>query len=259
MVERFAPLPDGSGDARYPKLTTAVETSDKPPAQGATPEIAEDIALPEPVRVRVLEELAGDAAALREHLRGRGWTEEAAAAEVDAWLGAGPAVWRELEEIHRPIAVRWAERLMRPERNKLEVGLLLAACASLVPAAAAIPLGLDVLRDAPFGTGWTVCALGCVISATALPGILRRHASYDAARLRIIAALSLAAPVTALLGAALAMSVASASSGLLRSVEVATALAAYGLMVGIAGGAVWSIGHASRFTRHSPAQRRGGS
>jgi hypothetical protein len=217
-MEHFAPLPDEAMTAR----------------------------LPEPVRVRVMEELEGDAAALLGHFRARGMSEEAAAREVEAWIGAGPAVWRELEEIHRPIAVRWADRLLEPQRHGVERAVLLVAGMSLL--FAAMPLRAGLIIHAPFGAGWVVLAMSCAILALALGAAMRRWRapSVRVPRHGILALLGLGAPAVGLLGAALTLSqVSDGGLEMWSAIQMASGVATVGLMAGIAGGALWSVEKAS--------------
>jgi hypothetical protein len=205
--------------------------------------------LPEPVRLRVLEELEGDASALLDHFRERGMTEEAATRAVEAWLGPPPEVWRELEEIHRPIAVRWAERLLEPRRHRAERVVLLFAAMSLVTAA--IPLRAGLIVQAPFATGWLVLAMACAVVVLALRWWVRRwlseamHPPPD-----MLALLGLGAPAMGLLGAGLTLLRAGEGGlPLWDAIEVASGLATVGLMVGIAGGVFWSVQKATHRIR----------
>ena len=202
--------------------------------------------LPEPVRVRVMEELAGDAAALLGHFRARGMSEEAAAREVEAWVGAGPAVWRELEDIHRPIAVRWADRLLEPQRHGVERAVLLVAVMSLL--FAAMPLRAGLIVDVPFGAGWVVLAMSCAILVLALGAAMRRWLapSMHMPRHGFLALLGLGTPAAGLLGAVLTLSrVSDGGLEMWNAIEMASGVATVGLMAGIAGGALWSVENAS--------------
>lgn len=206
--------------------------------------------LPEPVRLRVMEELEGDASALLQHFRERGMTEEAAAREVEAWLGAPPQVWRELEEIHRPITVRWADRLLEPRRHRVERAVLLVAAMSVIWAA--IPVKAGLIVRAPFGTGWVVLGMACAIVVLALRWSVQRwlKAAVDVRPQGMLLLAGLGAPAMGLLGAGLTLS--RVTDGGLEpwpAVEIACGLATVALMVGIAGGALWSIQKAAQRIR----------
>lgn len=220
------------------------------------PDEAPGAGLPEPVRLRVMEELEGDASALLDHFRERGMTEEAAAREVEAWLGAPAEVWRELEEIHRPIAVRWADRLLEPQRHRIERVVLLVAAMSLV--AAAIPVRAGLVVQAPSGTGWLVLAMGCGIVLLALQSLLQRWrtpATHGRAQV-LLAALALGTPAVGLLGAGLTLSrVGGGRLAAWHAIEIASGIATVGVMGGIAAGALWSVRRASD---RMPARRSDG-
>jgi hypothetical protein len=224
-MEHFAPLPDEAGSGN----------------------------LPEPVRLRVMEELDGDASALLEHFRERGMSEGAAAREVEAWLGTPPEMWRELEEIHRPIAVRWADRLLEPRRHRVERGVLLLAAMLLV--SAALPVRADLVVRAAFGTGWLVLGMACVVVVLALRWSVQRwlQAAVDVRPHGMLLLAGLGAPALGLLGAGVTLS--RVKDGGLEpwpAVELACGLATVALMVGIAGGVLWSIQKAAHRIR-SPA------
>lgn len=213
--------------------------------------------LPEPVRLRVMEELEGDASALLAHFRDRGMTEEAATREVQEWLGTRPEVWRELEEIHRPIMVRWADRMLKPRGHRVErTGLVLAA---VLLVAAAIPLRIGVVVQAAFGTGWVVVAMACGIVVLVVQWWIRGllDPATRAAPRDMLALLGLGAPVVGLLGAGLTLSHAGEGNlAMWSAIEVASGIATLGLMVGIAGGVSWSVQKAWRGI-NSPAEPGG--
>lgn len=202
--------------------------------------------LPAAVRDRVLKELDDDAAALFAHLRERGLSEEEATREVERWFGAGPELWRELEEIHRPLTVRWAGGLLEPGRRRAErIALMIAA---LTAAGAALPLSWGLLLRAPWGTGWLLLALAGSVPVLALLGDRRVIGGPLSAALltHLLAIASVAAPAVALLGAVLALSGVDAGGDetAWTAVETAAGLLAVGLMVGVIGGLVWSAARA---------------
>lgn len=205
--------------------------------------------LPEPVRLRVMEELEGDASALLSHFRALGMTEQAAGREVEAWLGAGPGVWRELEEIHRPITVRWAGRLLEPQRHRVErVALLIAA---LLLVMAAIPVRAGVVVQAAFATGWVVLAMACTTMVLALRWFVQRRraaaSNPDRQGRQMLPVLALGTPVVGLLAAGLTVSrVGDGGVDAWHAVEVASGTLTIGMMVGIAAGVLWSVQRASR-------------
>lgn len=227
-MERFAPLPDQAMTAR----------------------------LPEPVRLRVMEELEGDAAALLGHFRARGMSQEAAAREVEAWLGTEPAIWHELEEIHRPIAVRWADRLLEPQRHRVERVVLLFAAISLVMAA--IPVRAGLVVQAAFATGWAVMLMASATVVLALRWFITRRPATGADRpvQEMLALLALGTPTVGLLAAALTLSrVGDGGLAPWDAVEIASGAATVGIMAGIAAGVLWSVQRASSQTR---SRRSGG-
>jgi hypothetical protein len=202
--------------------------------------------LPEGVRDRVLKELDDDAAALYAHYRMRGLSEEESVRQVERWVDAAPGVWRELEEIHGPITVRWAGGLLEPGRRRTErIALMIAA---LTAAGAALPLSWGLLLRAPWGTGWLLLALAGSLPVLALLGARRLGVGPMSAAMltHLLAIASVAAPAVALLGAVLALSEVGAGGDetAWTAVETAAGLLAAGLMVGVIGGLVWSAARA---------------
>lgn len=213
--------------------------------------------LPAPVRLRVMEELAGDASALLDHFRSRGMSDEAAAREVEAWVGTRPEVWRELEEIHRPIAVRWADRLLEPGRHRVERLVLLMSVIALT--GAAIPLRAGLIVRAPFGTGWIVLGMAGAIVVLALRSWMLRRRTASAPPLPgVLTLIGLGAPAVGLLGAGLTLSnVSNGSVAMWNAIEIASGLATVALMAGAAAGVLWSIEKAC--DRITWSEQRGGT
>jgi hypothetical protein len=243
-MEHFAQLPDESVRA-----TARAHAQREASAASAA-------RLPDPVRRRVMEELESDASALQAHFRGRGMSEEAAAHEVEAWLGPPPEVWRELEEIHRPIAVRWADRMLEPQQHRVERVVFLMAAMLLLTTA--LPLRATVIVQAPYGTGWLVLAMGCATILLALLSILQRWRP-PARRIGLhesFVLLALGTPVMGLLGAGLTLSrVNAAGLAPWTAIGIASGTLTVGVIVGIAAGVMWSLHRASVRT-HS--RRTGG-
>lgn len=213
--------------------------------------------LPEPVRLRVMEELEGDASGLLAHFLDRGMSEEAAQREAEAWVGAKQDVWRELADIHRPLAVRWADRLLEPRSHHAERAGVVVAAMSLV--AAAIPLRASLVVRAPFGTGWLVLALAAAIVVLAFHRaiVLWRNPSAGNGGGDLLALLGVGAPALGLLAAGLTMSrVRDGGLALWPAIEIASGTATVGLMAGLASGVFWSL-HKAWHRISSPADERG--
>ena len=164
--------------------------------------------VPQPQKSRIMEELAADAADLFEHLRARGIGEAEATREVETWLLTDPEHIRELEEIHRPLHLRWANRFTQrrgPPGERFALALILLG---LLAVAAHLLSGTRVL-SAPFGTGYTILLLGLlsvVVSVERVFALWLRSGKMAGRRrgLRVIAFTTTTAPAVALLGAALA-------------------------------------------------------
>lgn len=164
--------------------------------------------LPQPQKSRIMEELAADAADLFEHLRERGIGEAEATREVETWLLTDPEQIRELEEIHRPLYLRWANRFSQRHSHRGERFALALILLGLLGVAAYLLSGTRVL-SAPFGTGYAILLLGilCVVfSVERVVALWLRSGSMSGRRggLRVVAFTTTAAPAVALLGAALA-------------------------------------------------------
>src|SRR5690606_16278567 len=151
--------------------------------------------------------------------------------------GAPSEIWRELEEIHRPIAVRWADRLLEPRRHRAERVVLLFVTMSLVTAA--MPLRAGLIVQAPLGTGWIVLAMACAVVVLALDWLVRRRRASGSrtSRLELLALLALGSPAVGLLSAGLTLSRVS-EDGLdpWSAVEIASATGAVAIVVGVAAG-----------------------
>jgi hypothetical protein len=201
-----------------------------------------ELDLPQPAKSLVLEEIAADATGLYARLRARGVSEAAAELQVEAWLAAAPSALRELEQIHRPIYLRWAARLSEPGRHRLERTAF--ACVVLLQIAGALPLiGGAAFTASPAGTGWLVLLLGVFAVSIAVERvfslwILKSHGATVRRRYQIaLLSIALAAPAVAFVGAAFALMTVATQGGTAtaawRAVQVASSLLATGLMIGL--------------------------
>jgi hypothetical protein len=168
-------------------------------------ELSRDLALPEPQRGRVLEELAADLEDMYRAYRGEGYgAEESARRTVDRVL-PGLAAAAELERLHRPLYRRLLDRLTAGARSRVErFGLVVLSGVLLSATFVGLPVDVLLSDRSPFL--FPVLALGCGALLVALWCTQRLFlagaaSAHDAARgLDVLLLLIVAPPFVAVLG-----------------------------------------------------------
>jgi len=94
-------------------------------------EITRQLDLPQPLRARILLELASDLAGLEAELVSTGMSAEQAHAEAVRTLIPSPESLRDLMEVHRSLYRRLVDRFSDPARHRLERAALILASAAL--------------------------------------------------------------------------------------------------------------------------------
>jgi hypothetical protein len=168
-------------------------------------ELSRDLALPEPQRGRVLEELAADLEDMYRAYRGEGYgVAESERLTVDR-VYPGLAVAAELERLHRPLYQRLLARLTAGARSRVErFGLVVLSAVLLGATLAGLPLDVLLTNRSPFlvpvlvlGCGALLVALWCTHRLFLAGAATAR----DAARgLGVLLLLILAPPFVAAVG-----------------------------------------------------------
>lgn len=122
-------------------------------------ELAERLAMPQPVRSRILIELAADLEDLERSLRRRGASAEEARRRALATLLPRAEALAALERLHRPLYRRLVDRFSDPVRGRLERTLLVLFVAGLSALALAWLGRVELLAD-PSPFVWPLLALG---------------------------------------------------------------------------------------------------
>src|SRR5690606_12674042 len=104
--------------------------------------VSRGLALPEPERSRVVEEMTSDLEGLYEAYRERGMSEEEAVRRAEQALAASAEALAELSRIHAPLHRRLAEHYAEPGRHRAERWLLALLASGTVAWAA----GTEVTR-----------------------------------------------------------------------------------------------------------------
>ncbi len=214
--------------------------------------VSRGLALPEPERSRVVEEMTSDLEGLYEAYRERGMSEEEAVRRAEQALAASAEALAELSRIHAPLHRRLAEHYAEPGRHRAERWLLVLLAGGTVAWVAVTqvtraPGGASIFFWAVLAVATAVCAL---VPLAAFLGVSVRVEARGIARWirSAILALGLLAVLLAALGAALAVYQA---AGSLRTAgewsvgafvpwlgRVADLLAT-GLAVGLGAGLAW--------------------
>jgi hypothetical protein len=168
-------------------------------------ELSRDLALPEPQRGRVLEELAADLEDMYRAYRGEGYGAAESERRTVERVFPGLAVAAELERLHRPLYQRLLARLTAGARSRVERATLVALSAVVLGATlSGLPLDVLLTDRSPFLV--PVLVLGCGALLVALWCTHRLFltgaaSARDAARgLGVLLLLTVAAPYVAVLG-----------------------------------------------------------
>jgi hypothetical protein len=125
-------------------------------------EVVDRLELPQPVRARVILELASDLADFESELMASGLSAEEARARAARMLIPSPDALSELQELHRPLYARLVDRFADPARHGFERVALFAASVGLFGLAVSRLLGTGLL-DSPAPLMVAVLAVGfCV-------------------------------------------------------------------------------------------------
>jgi hypothetical protein len=125
-------------------------------------EVVDRLELPQPVRARVILELASDLADFESELMASGLSAEEARARAARMLIPSPDALSELQDLHRPLYARLVDRFADPARHGLERVALFAASIGLFGLALSRLVGTGLL-DSPAPLTLAVLAVGfCV-------------------------------------------------------------------------------------------------
>lgn len=127
-------------------------------------EVADRLDLPQPVRARVVLELAADLADLESELRASGLSAEDARDRAARMLIPSPDALGELQELHRPLYARLVDRFSDPIRHRLERVVLAAASVGLFGIALSRLIGTGLLNGpAPLTVAVLAVGLGVAV------------------------------------------------------------------------------------------------
>jgi hypothetical protein len=127
-------------------------------------EVVDRLELPQPVRARVILELASDLADFESELMASGLSAEEARARAARMLIPSPDALSELQDLHRPLYARLVDRFADPARHGLERVALVAASVGLFGLALSRLVGTGLL-DAPAPLTVAVLAVGFLVAA----------------------------------------------------------------------------------------------
>jgi hypothetical protein len=214
--------------------------------------VSRGLALPEPERSRVMEEMTSDLEGLYEAYRERGMSEAEAVRRAEQALAASAEALAELSRIHAPLHRRLAEHYAEPGRHRAERWLLVLLAGGTVAwvavtQATRAPGGASIFFWAVLAVAAAVCAL---VPLAGYAGMSARGDTRSIARRArdAILALGLLAVLLAALGAALDLY--QAASSLRAAAEWSVGafvpwlgriadLLATGLAVGLGAGLAW--------------------
>lgn len=209
--------------------------------------------LPGPVRARILLELGGDLADMREALVAGGMAPEEAHRRAVDTLVPEPAALAALAGQHRPFYQRLADGLADPVRHRLERAGLIAGVAALLGIGLIVLSDFDLLTD-PAPATIPLLALGAALGGLALWKLFEVHVLRDHRPRRLrrglgwLPVVATAAIVLALGGVAVDLYVvaghlqadaADQTSVLLAWLRRDAAMASLGLIVGSLALALW--------------------
>ena len=215
--------------------------------------VGADLALPQPARARILEEMAADLEDLYRVYRARGLGEEEALRRAERALGASPEAVAALVRLHRPLYQRLLDRFSADARGRVErMALTLVSLAGVATAAGALLHHAPLSDPSPFV--WPLLLLAAAAAATTLAVLFRLFVKQDHAPARLrdglvpLLALSAAAALVGVFGAlfevyATAADVARSGSGspeiLLPRLRRGAEVAALGLAFTLAALLAW--------------------
>ncbi len=146
--------------------------------------VAEGLGLPQPVRSRILMELASDLEDLAEALRGQGTSEaEARRRALDALLPS-PEALAELRGVHRPLYQRLVDRFSERARHRVE-RLLLAATAAVALGIGIGALARIHLLSSPSLFVWPLLGLAVLVVGLGSGKMLQLYVVKDHALRRL--------------------------------------------------------------------------
>jgi len=169
--------------------------------------VSRGLALPEPERSRVMEEMTSDLEGLYEAYRERGMSEAEAVRRAEQALAASAEALAELSRIHAPLHRRLAEHYAEPGRHRAERWLLVLLAGGTVAwvavtQAARAPGGTSVFFWAVLAVAAAVCVLVPLAASAAVSVRAEARSTAERARSAILG-LGLLAGLLAALGAAL--------------------------------------------------------
>jgi hypothetical protein len=147
-------------------------------------QVAEQLDLPQPVRSRILLELAADLEDLTSELRGRGVGEEEAHARALESLLPSSAALAELRGVHRPLYRRLVDRFSERARNRLE-RLLLAGISAVMVGIGIGALTRAHLLSSPSLFVWPLLVLAGLVVVLGSGKLLQLYVVKDHALARL--------------------------------------------------------------------------
>lgn len=146
--------------------------------------VAEQLDLPQPVRSRILLELAADLEDLAAALRQEGVDEEEARRRALASLLPSPSALAELRGVHRPLYQRLVDRFSERARHRLE-RLLLVGVSAVVLGIGFEALARVHLLSSPSVFVWPLLAVAVLVVVLGTGKLLQLYVVKDHALARL--------------------------------------------------------------------------
>lgn len=146
--------------------------------------VAEHLDLPQPVRSRILLELAADLEDLTTVLRDQGVAEDEARRQALEALLPSPAALAELRSLHRPLYQRLVDRFSERARHRLE-RLLLTVMAGVVLGMGSEALSRVHLFSSPSLFVWPLLTLAVLVVVLGCGKLLQLYVVKDHAHARL--------------------------------------------------------------------------